>query len=144
MCSLAGLVEARPRCAAATQSTTITARGTGFELAAVGGPGSASVETRALGPGMGRSWLVESLTKSERPDLAAAHVVVSGSRGLSSSENSTAYSIRRSMPAYASDDLQVGQTGQVVAPHLCVAVGISGAIQASFRHEGLEGHRCHQ
>jgi len=121
----------------------VTVRTTAFEPAAASG-GSASVEALVAGPDLGLSKLVErSLVKSERPELAAAKIVVSGGRGLGSGENfrqvlepladklNAALGASRAAvdAGYVSNDLQVGQTGKIVAPQLYVAVGISGAIQ---------------
>ncbi|WP_423395580.1 electron transfer flavoprotein subunit alpha/FixB family protein [Burkholderia sp. LMG 21824] len=121
----------------------ITVRTTAFEPAALGG-GTAGIELLPLGPDLGLSRLIERvLVKSERPELAAAPVVVSGGRGLGSSENfhkvldPLADALNAALGAsraavdagYVSNDLQVGQTGKIVAPQLYVAIGISGAIQ---------------
>ncbi|WP_400770027.1 electron transfer flavoprotein subunit alpha/FixB family protein [Methylosinus sporium] len=120
----------------------ITVRTASFT--ATGEGGSASIE--AIGAGSDpavSSFKSEALAKSERPELTAAKIIVSGGRGLASSENFKEYiepvatrlgaaigASRAAVDAgYAPNDLQVGQTGKVVAPDLYVAVGISGAIQ---------------
>jgi electron transfer flavoprotein alpha subunit len=120
----------------------ITVRTTAFD--AVGQGGSASVEAIAAGPDLGLTQLVgRELTKSERPELGAAKVIVSGGRGLASGENYHALlepladklnaalgASRAAVDAgYVPNDYQVGQTGKVVAPQLYLAIGISGAIQ---------------
>ncbi|MBL8397333.1 MAG: FAD-binding protein [Candidatus Accumulibacter sp.] len=120
----------------------ITVRATAFEAAGDGG--SAAIETVAPGPDVARSKLVgRELTKSERPELTAAKVVVSGGRGLGSGENfhgllepladklgAAIGASRAAVDAgFAPNDYQVGQTGKIVAPQLYIAVGISGAIQ---------------
>ncbi len=121
----------------------ITVRTTGFDPAAAQG-GNAAVETIAPVADTGLSSLVgRETTKSERPELTAAKIVVSGGRGLGSKESFDAVmtpladklgaalgASRAAVDAgYAPNDWQVGQTGKVVAPELYIAVGISGAIQ---------------
>ena len=122
--------------------TVITVRTTGFDAAAQGG--SAAVETVDAVADTGLSAYVSSeLAKSDRPELTAAKIIVSGGRALGSSEKfdevivpladklgAAVGASRAAVDAgYAPNDLQVGQTGKVVAPQLYVACGISGAIQ---------------
>ncbi|MFC4622928.1 electron transfer flavoprotein subunit alpha/FixB family protein [Comamonas nitrativorans] len=121
----------------------ITVRGTGFDAAAATG-GSAAVETIAAVADSGKSSFVgRELSKSDRPELTAAKIIVSGGRALGSAEkfeevitplaDKLGAAIGASRAAvdagYAPNDLQVGQTGKIVAPQLYVACGISGAIQ---------------
>ncbi|WP_280155428.1 FAD-binding protein [Piscinibacter sp. XHJ-5] len=120
----------------------ITVRGTAFEAAA-GGGGPATVQPIPAGPPNKSSRLVgQQLTVSERPELTAARVIVSGGRGMGSSESfrlldaladklgAAVGASRAAVDAgYAPNDCQVGQTGKIVAPELYIAVGISGAIQ---------------
>jgi len=121
----------------------ITVRTTGFDAAAATG-GSASVESVAAVADSGKSRYVGSeLSKSDRPELTAAKIIVSGGRALGSAEKFNevmtplADKLGAAMGAsraavdagYAPNDWQVGQTGKIVAPQLYVAAGISGAIQ---------------
>lgn len=120
----------------------ITVRSTAFDPVAEGG--SAAVENAAVADSGNKSNLVgRELTKSERPELGAAKVVVSGGRGLGSGENFKSImepladklgaaigASRAAVDAgFVSNDCQVGQTGKIVAPQLYIAVGMSGAIQ---------------
>ncbi|WP_374673509.1 electron transfer flavoprotein subunit alpha/FixB family protein [Ideonella sp.] len=121
----------------------ITVRTTAFDPAAATG-GSASVESIAAAAGNGKaSFVGREVTKSDRPELTGAKIIVSGGRALGSSEKFTEVltpladklgaalgASRAAVDAgYAPNDWQVGQTGKIVAPQLYVAVGISGAIQ---------------
>jgi len=121
----------------------ITVRGTAFDAAATTG-GSAAVETVAAVADSGKSSFVgREVTKSERPELTSAKIVVSGGRALGSAEKfnevlppladklgAALGASRAAVDAgYAPNDWQVGQTGKIVAPQLYVACGISGAIQ---------------
>ena len=121
----------------------ITVRTTGFDAAAATG-GSAAVESAAAQADSGKSRYVGSeIAKNDRPELTAAKIIVSGGRALGSSEkfnevmtplaDKLGAAIGASRAAvdagYAPNDLQVGQTGKIVAPQLYVACGISGAIQ---------------
>ncbi|MEX5748711.1 electron transfer flavoprotein subunit alpha/FixB family protein [Massilia sp. X63] len=119
----------------------ITVRGTAFDSAATGG--SASVEQIAAVGDFGKSAFVgRELAKSDRPELTAAKIIVSGGRGIGSAENfkllePLADKLGAAMGAsraavdagFVPNDWQVGQTGKIVAPTLYIAVGISGAIQ---------------
>ena len=132
---------------ATVQSTdatkVITVRTTGFDAAASTG-GSAAVESAAAVADSGQSsFLGSEIAKSDRPELTAAKIIVSGGRALGSSEKfnevmtpladklgAALGASRAAVDAgYAPNDWQVGQTGKIVAPQLYVACGISGAIQ---------------
>ncbi|MGE0280086.1 MAG: electron transfer flavoprotein subunit alpha/FixB family protein [Rhizobiaceae bacterium] len=120
----------------------ITVRTSTFPAAGDGG--SASVETAAAvaDPGVS-SFVGEELSKSDRPELTSAKIIISGGRAMQNRENFTKFiepvadklgaaigASRAAVDAgYAPNDWQVGQTGKVVAPELYIAVGISGAIQ---------------
>ena len=121
----------------------ITVRSTGFD-AAVGEGGSASVEAIAAAADLGLTKVIgREITKSARPELGAAKVIVSGGRGLGSGEkyhqllepladrlNAALGASRAAVDAgFVPNDYQVGQTGKIVAPQLYFAIGISGAIQ---------------
>lgn len=121
----------------------ITVRGTGFDPVAATG-GSATIEAVAEADDAGKSTFVsEALAKSERPELTAARIVVSGGRGMGNGESFDTVLVplvdklgaamgasRAAVDAgFVPNDLQVGQTGKIVAPDLYIAVGISGAIQ---------------
>jgi electron transfer flavoprotein alpha subunit len=120
----------------------ITVRTTGFDPAAAQG-GSAPIETVAAAEvPAGTTFVSRQLAKSERPDLTAARVVVTGGRGLGSKENfalveKLADALNAAVGAtraaadagFAPNELLVGQTGKIIAPELYIAVGVSGAIQ---------------
>lgn len=120
----------------------ITVRGTAFDAAAAEG-GSAAVEACDVAKDLGKSSFVgEELAKSDRPDLAAADIVISGGRGMQNGDNfEMLYKVADKLGAavgasraavdagFVPNDMQVGQTGKIVAPQLYIAVGISGAIQ---------------
>ena len=120
----------------------LTVRGTAFDAAAAEG-GSAAVESIDVVKDAGVSAFAgEELAKSDRPELTAASVVISGGRGMGNGENfDMLYKVADKIGAavgasraavdagFVPNDMQVGQTGKIVAPDLYIAVGISGAIQ---------------
>ena len=120
----------------------LTVRGTAFDAAAAEG-GSASIEAVASAHDSGvSSFIGEEVAVSDRPELTAAEIVISGGRGMGNGENfDMLYSIADKLGAavgasraavdagFVPNDMQVGQTGKIVAPDLYAAVGISGAIQ---------------
>ncbi|MBX9631494.1 MAG: FAD-binding protein [Burkholderiales bacterium] len=120
----------------------ITVRTTGFDAVSANG-GSAAVESVGAAADSGLSTLVgQELTKSARPELTAARIIVSGGRGMGNGENfailekladklgAAVGASRAAVDAgFVPNDYQVGQTGKIVAPELYIAVGISGAIQ---------------
>lgn len=120
----------------------ITVRGTSFDGVAAEG-GSAAVENIDIAKDAGISSFVgEELAKSDRPELTSAEIVISGGRGMGNGDNfEILYKLADKLGAgvgasraavdagFVPNDMQVGQTGKIVAPNLYVAVGISGAIQ---------------
>ena len=120
----------------------ITVRVTAFAAAGAGGPAPIEAIPAAADPGLS-SFKEEVISKSDRPELTAARIIISGGRALQNAENFKTYiepvadklgaamgASRAAVDAgYAPNDWQVGQTGKVVAPELYIAVGISGAIQ---------------
>lgn len=134
--------------ATATVKTTegkvmITVRATAYDPVAAEG-GSATIEAVASVQDSGKSDFVsEEMAKSDRPELTSASIVVSGGRALANGENFTKYiepladklgaaigASRAAVDAgYVANDMQVGQTGKIIAPDLYIAAGISGAIQ---------------
>ena len=120
----------------------ITVRTSTFQAAGEGGSAAIENVNAAADPGVS-SFVGEELSKSDRPELTSAKIIISGGRAMQSRENFTKYiepvadklgaavgASRAAVDAgYAPNDWQVGQTGKVVAPDLYIAVGISGAIQ---------------
>ncbi len=120
----------------------ITVRSTGFDAVDATG-GSAEIENYSVGAAVNLSkFIKQEFTKSERPELSSAKIVVSGGRGVGSKENfdliekladklgAAIGASRAAVDAgYVPNDYQVGQTGKIVAPDLYIAIGISGAIQ---------------
>jgi electron transfer flavoprotein alpha subunit len=124
------------------QKRVITVRTAAFQATGAGGSAPIEPVTAAADPGLS-SFVGEELSKSERPELTSAKIIISGGRAMQNRENFTKYiepvadklgaaigASRAAVDAgYAPNDWQVGQTGKVVAPDLYIAVGISGAIQ---------------
>ena len=120
----------------------ITVRTSTFQATGEGGSGSVESAAAASDPGLS-AFVGEELSKSDRPELTSAKIIISGGRAMQSRENFTKYiepladklgagvgASRAAVDAgYAPNDWQVGQTGKVVAPELYIAIGISGAIQ---------------
>ena len=120
----------------------ITVRTTAFQAAGEGGAAPVEPVATATDPGLS-AFVGEELSKSDRPELTSAKIIISGGRAMQSRDNFTKYiepvadklgaamgASRAAVDAgYAPNDWQVGQTGKVVAPELYIAVGISGAIQ---------------
>jgi len=120
----------------------ITVRTSTFQAAGEGGSAAVEAVSAAADPGLS-SFVGEELSKSDRPELTSAKIIISGGRAMQNRENFTKYiepvadklgaamgASRAAVDAgYAPNDWQVGQTGKVVAPELYIAVGISGAIQ---------------
>lgn len=121
----------------------VTIRPTSFPAAPMGDViASSEASTQTVNSSPNSEFIGQELTKSDRPELSSAKVVVSGGRGLKSGENfELLYKLADKMGAavgasraavdagFVSNDLQVGQTGKILAPELYIAVGISGAIQ---------------
>ncbi len=124
------------------EKKVVSVRGTAYDAVAAEG-GSASIEeVSAVHDLELSSWIKDDIAKSERPDLTAASVVISGGRGMGSGDNfkllegiadklgAAIGASRAAVDAgFVPNDMQVGQTGKIVAPDLYIAVGISGAIQ---------------
>jgi len=124
------------------KTKVITVRTSTFQATGEGGSAPIEAAAAAADPGIS-SFVGEELSKSERPELTSAKIIISGGRAMQSRENFTKYiepvadklgaavgASRAAVDAgYAPNDWQVGQTGKVVAPELYIAVGISGAIQ---------------
>ncbi len=120
----------------------LTVRTTAFDAAEAEGGNATIEEVAATGDAGKTSYVSAELTRSERPELTTASIIISGGRGMQSSENfsmlekiadklnAAVGASRAAVDAgYVPNDYQVGQTGKVVAPDLYIAVGISGAIQ---------------
>lgn len=126
---------------ASDEKLVITVRGTAFDKAELSGSAPIEAANASDDPGLS-SFVGQELTRSERPELTSARIVVSGGRGMQSGDNfhlveAVADRIGAGVGAsraavdagYVPNDYQVGQTGKIVAPELYMAIGISGAIQ---------------
>ncbi len=120
----------------------ITVRATAFDTAEVGANNADIIDIQVLDASELSSFVSSELTKSDRPELTAANIIISGGRGMQNGENfamlekvadilGAAVGASRAAvdSGFVSNDYQVGQTGKIVAPDLYIAVGISGAIQ---------------
>jgi electron transfer flavoprotein alpha subunit len=137
----AGNVLAKVTCKNKTPIKVLSIRPTSFEKAAL--VDASNVETiTGVTPFTAAEWISEAVSKSDRPDLGSANIVVSGGRGIKSGDNfhiletladklgAAVGASRAAVDAgFCPNDWQVGQTGKVVAPKLYIAAGISGAIQ---------------
>ncbi len=134
----------------------ITVRTTTFKAAGEGGTAAIEKVSAAADPGLSK-FVGEELSKSERPELTSAKVVISGGRGMQSGDNfhmlekiadrlhAAVGASRAAVDAgFVPNDYQVGQTGKVVAPRSLHRGRDLGRHPASRRHEGLQGHRRHQ
>lgn len=119
----------------------LTVRSSAFDAVATGNSASVEALSQAIDAGLS-GFVGEELTKSERPELTAAKIIISGGRGMQNGDNfkllegiadklNAAIGASRAAvdAGFVPNDMQVGQTGKIVAPDLYIAVGISGAIQ---------------
>ena len=129
------------RCSRATPKKVLTVRTAGFQATGAGGKAPVEMVAAPQDPGLS-AYQGENLSRTDRPELTSARIVISGGRGMQNGENfkllekvadqlSAAVGASRAAvdAGFVPNDYQVGQTGKVVAPELYIAVGISGAIQ---------------